>query len=63
MYIDESGKQETLPSDFVIRSGQSAYTKEVTVFDIIHNGAKTTQKMNIGERIVFQQDSQVNVRK
>ena len=62
-FINEEGGEEYLSNDFVIRSGQSAYTSESTTVDVTTNGKTTEKKMTVGQQIIFSGDSRVRVKK
>jgi pyruvate/2-oxoglutarate/acetoin dehydrogenase E1 component len=62
-FINEEGKIEKLSPDFVIRSGQSGYTSESTTLDVIRNGKTVNYKIAPAQRVRFDADSRVVVKK
>lgn len=62
-YIDEKWAIFGLSPDFVIRGGQSGYTREKSVVDVTTKGQTISYEMNAGQRLRFSGDSTVLVRK
>ena len=51
-----------LSSDFVIRANQSGYTSERTTMNVYYQGQEHEYNLRPGDRIVFADDAQVDVR-
>lgn len=51
-----------LSSDFVIRANQSGYTSERTTMNVYYQGQEHEYNLRPGDRIVFADDTQVDVR-
>lgn len=62
-YIDDAWSLQDLSPDFIIRSGQSGYTKERSVVEVMTKGKTVSYEMSAGQRVRFNSDSSVLVRK
>jgi hypothetical protein len=62
-YIDENGKIENLPDDFVIRASQSWYAPEESIVEVIENNKSIPYSLKRWQKIVFAQDSRISIKK
>lgn len=62
-FIGTDGKVQSLPSDFIIREGQSGYAQKTTALVVTVNGKNTNYTLRAGQGITFGADSSVHVRR